>query len=841
MGSIGTFKAIALLSLFCYSPANGQGTGVGSVSNSISISPNLSSRSTAPSLKTSQKSIISSGNISLPTNSITSSRDTILPSSEISISATVVVTDSNSTSRSTTFESTITSQQGISASPGFSSTTVLPPTTQSPISSEPTSSPTSSPSTDPRSSTQGSQTSTFPTPPPDVTFTGDTGIITLGPQISTETGDFLSMQTGIPGLTTDSATQTSRDGHNTILPIWFLAGGIGIIKLPPVGLPVGGIIPPPPGFPPLFIGSDGKPTAGGPPEGTKDSQTSSTDGPSSNNPTSTETTTTSSTCSASTVSSCVRTCTPTTDVTGSSTVSCGEPSCAATSGCSATATTSTTTLASPSCTSSCSSCLNYQGDGETVAADNGGNDEDETAAGDTQSGSRKRSVLPPSVAGRIPLPIPLEKRADDFDKFNDGTPNLCQLSTKLKIPNYPTPGKLPGKASAGAQFWWVMKETTAPNTCPVLDYEQVSDVAVTSEKINPADAKSYTKGGDWSRTSPTVNVDHVYELSILKQFFSSRITAANCAEFKKFFDAPDQGTPQVAGDTRLQTIWRQLPSNTNPDFAGMDAKINAIKAQAFSNAFSNPSGSDNSLGYLYQLALAFKLTNDPLVSPLFKKTNDRIYSALLAMDAIINTANCGSTTTPIIQGDWASSYETWIKDLLTSAGTNVNNKVSSILNDNSRLGPSAQVGPGSTTGADGRATATVNSIGRGVAAFLNAYPTPNAFTFDVGNLITFNQANTLNIKRQACTKPPASEGSSVSASSSLQTSVPPTSSVQTFVTPDPSSLSSRVVPTSTTSPTPATSSEPPSVSSSTAPGPTECPVGCECFKDANGVCACLCS
>lgn len=58
-------------------------------------------------------------------------------------------------------------------------------------------------------------------------------------------------------------------------------------------------------------------------------------------------------------------------------------------------------------------------------------------------------------------------------------------------------------------MWWVMTEITAPNTCPVLDYSKVSDADVTSQKINPADANTYAKGGDWSRTSPTVNVDHV--------------------------------------------------------------------------------------------------------------------------------------------------------------------------------------------------------------------------------------------------------------------------------------------------------------------------------------------
>jgi hypothetical protein len=49
------------------------------------------------------------------------------------------------------------------------------------------------------------------------------------------------MQTGIPGLTTDSATQTSKDGHKTNLPIWLLSKGIGIIKLPRLGINIGGM------------------------------------------------------------------------------------------------------------------------------------------------------------------------------------------------------------------------------------------------------------------------------------------------------------------------------------------------------------------------------------------------------------------------------------------------------------------------------------------------------------------------------------------------------------------------------------------------------------------------
>lgn len=63
------------------------------------------------------------------------------------------------------------------------------------------------------------------------------------------------------------------------------------------------------------------------------------------------------------------------------------------------------------------------------------------------------------------------------------------------------------------------------------------------------------------------------ELTILKQFFGSRVTSENCDAFKAIFDVADRASTPAAGEnqaTRLQTIWNQLPSRINPDFAGMD-------------------------------------------------------------------------------------------------------------------------------------------------------------------------------------------------------------------------------------------------------------------------------
>jgi hypothetical protein len=112
------------------------------------------------------------------------------------------------------------------------------------------------------------------------------GPITLGPQTSTETGSFSTTTESINGLTANSATTTSANGHPTILPIWYIGPGLGIMVVPLAGVIPGGIVPPPPGYPPLTLGSDGSPTPAGPAQGQKQTVPSTT-------PTTTTTTTSS--------------------------------------------------------------------------------------------------------------------------------------------------------------------------------------------------------------------------------------------------------------------------------------------------------------------------------------------------------------------------------------------------------------------------------------------------------------------------------------------------------------------------------------------------------------------
>ncbi|KAE9364748.1 hypothetical protein N431DRAFT_520352 [Stipitochalara longipes BDJ] len=119
-------------------------------------------------------------------------------------------------------------------------------------------------------------TTTTSTSSSSLTTNNAQGPITLGPQTSTETGSFSTTTKSINGLTANSATTTSADGHPTILPIWYLGPGLGIIVVPLAGVIPGGIIPPPVGYPPLTFGSDGNPTPAGPAQGQKQTIPSTT-------------------------------------------------------------------------------------------------------------------------------------------------------------------------------------------------------------------------------------------------------------------------------------------------------------------------------------------------------------------------------------------------------------------------------------------------------------------------------------------------------------------------------------------------------------------------------------
>lgn len=274
-------------------------------------------------------------------------------------------------------------------------------------------------------------------------------------------------------------------------------------------------------------------------------------------------------------------------------------------------------------------------------------------------------------------------------------------------------------------------------TCPTLGFTKVTDGALASQLIN-SNAVGYAKAGSgisWKANAPTVDVDSVYDSRILQDFFASRINSNNCAAFKAIFDQPDI---ENAGKSRLQTIWNALPSDTNPDYAGIDQKISTVKAQAFTGELQQSyTSNDEKLAYISEVAVAMAITNDDAIANLFQSTNLRIYKALLDIDAVIGagavTRATNSTTITGNKADWASSYRTYLTNLLTSRSSTILSQVSSYLDND--LGPAAR--NNNVTLSDGTVSTTENSIGKGVDAFLNAYPLATAFTFNQAKLLGF--------------------------------------------------------------------------------------------------------
>jgi hypothetical protein len=85
------------------------------------------------------------------------------------------------------------------------------------------------------------------------------GPITPAPQTSTvDPGKFTTTLKSVKGLTVNSATTTCQDEDATVLPIWFVGAGVGIIAIPAAGADVGGIVLPPTGYLTLTNSEDGR-------------------------------------------------------------------------------------------------------------------------------------------------------------------------------------------------------------------------------------------------------------------------------------------------------------------------------------------------------------------------------------------------------------------------------------------------------------------------------------------------------------------------------------------------------------------------------------------------------
>lgn len=264
----------------------------------------------------------------------------------------------------------------------------------------------------------------------------------------------------------------------------------------------------------------------------------------------------------------------------------------------------------------------------------------------------------------------------------DGTAP-CQVLPYTMRPPYPGPSEVvqwenaPNANVTMAPFYRTATYWAIPTDEPNhggLGWEYRDTPAVRLPRVPGAPV--WQVGGNRRGNRKIVNIDHVYEVSLLDEFFASRITPSfDCTDISRLFDVYDYTHYPDRVGTRLNTIYSQLASYSNPDFLGMDGGLNDLKG----NLWNPPSGQPGKLqgmpqvltkngeDYLQGLAaitVVMDMVNDPVIRRLFNSTNERIFKAFAGIDEVVRQAarSCpyrDHNNRPM-SATWASAYSEWI-------------------------------------------------------------------------------------------------------------------------------------------------------------------------------------
>ena len=277
----------------------------------------------------------------------------------------------------------------------------------------------------------------------------------------------------------------------------------------------------------------------------------------------------------------------------------------------------------------------------------------------------------------------------------------CGVTKYTNKPPYPGPNVVANNAPPAvpdpaleafyqtATYWAV---PTNPPKCGAPGWQFMSSNEIGTYK------PPWKLGG----TGKSVNIDHVCkylplfrsmqveliplidEVSLLDEFFTAQVSAGiTCADISRLFDVSDT----VSAGTRLNTIFAQLPSLTNPDFLGMDSALNRLKGALWNPDLTGVSlslaNSNAAIQSLSNLAVVMDMANNAAISKLFSNTNARIYQAFQGIDLLISSPQgCGGSVDD--QGGqpasntWASAYSVWITGKVSSQNDMITKTASSI-------------------------------------------------------------------------------------------------------------------------------------------------------------------
>ncbi|MCJ1449500.1 MAG: hypothetical protein MMC23_010020 [Stictis urceolatum] len=745
--------------------SHGTSLGTGLIS-SPSSSEGMFANSTSPAVTGTLMQTTSLFETSLAATS-TSSR---IPSLSSRTSA-VATSDPVSSSLAISLQS-----QKATSTPGATtdSTVITSQTTSLPVS-------TSSGAIGPTQTPVSSSTLSTTTPVPTTTFT-------VFPTVSVSTITDSTVTTGSHVDITTSGKVT----HVPALPdskhgCWFCPPGPGGFVIPGFAIP--GVYPPggpPAGFPTPFpaitVGPNGDPTY-------DDEPTSKPTNDPSSDPTSRPTSSarssgssTASSCGATTVTDCSTSLSYGVNTAGSTTATSTVSSCSARSGCSI---TGSTTISSTASTSTGCWTFDYSFDSGT---------DPDSSSDDSLA---KRNVH--GISGRR-LGV-LDRRGPSEPVSVVGAKNKCTLSMNgaaatVTIPAYPGANDLEGHNPAGAVWWYVPTTSASAGGCPTLTMTQFPDAAaLTAAPVMTGTGGSggtYKLGGI---QTPLVNVDHVYELKFFKNFVDSLVDGGQitCTDFNDFFMAEDLSIGN--GVPRFQALYNAVPGNDNPDFCGMDSRINAVKGWLFNNKLTGLPNTkklsdDNKIQLLNEIAAAVDVTNNADIAALLQKTNTRVYEAwrgidnLVAAQAACNAPAPKPSNSP--NAGWADVYSSYMTSLFSTQNVQISRQLNSMTNTKFYKSP----GP----------------VTKAIKAFTDAYPT-GKWTYDANALLAWPTTSAANIQRRdapACSRPtsvstPASSSAAHATSTPLTTTTgPPSSTVSTTST----SIDSSSPPSSTVAPSP---------------------------------------
>lgn len=262
-------------------------------------------------------------------------------------------------------------------------------------------------------------------------------------------------------------------------------------------------------------------------------------------------------------------------------------------------------------------------------------------------------------------------------------PNPFQSVT---VPPYWIADNLIGQTGC-AESWYVPVSPTGAPGCSesayaAPTYKKVDTAALSTS--GPGGGRIGIGGSGGSATGKTTNVDHVYEVAILKRFFeskfSSRPTATansddECRDFRTVFNVFSLDS-RYAGRSRLQSVYDQLPGAGFGGLAGMESKLNDMKGKLFGTLPKfvgrvDHTSVDNSLSNLIYAGIAMDVMHDAEIKELFVAANTRIYEAFLGIDEAIKSGCYPSSADPQVPiiPTWAGAYQQWMMDYMSQQET----------------------------------------------------------------------------------------------------------------------------------------------------------------------------